>query len=112
MNLNDDIFFHLPRFYNLYLIVKIIVMQKHSHHNEHFGIFDNQNRHLSPNVLDLFLGTIKNVIGSQQHDRNAQHRHNKNETNKGIDIILDSNTHMIPAVGNKQDLKLIFLGMC
>ncbi|KAL7031229.1 hypothetical protein ACKWTF_006938 [Chironomus riparius] len=85
-------------------------MQKHSHHNEHFGIFDNQNRHLSPNVLDLFLGTIKNVIGSQQHDRNAQHRHNKNETNKGIDIILDSNTHMIPAVGNKQDLKLIFLG--
>lgn len=72
----------------------------------------NQNRHISPNVLDLFLGTIKNVIGSQQHNRNVQHHHHhKNETNKGIDIVLDSNTHMIPTVGNKQDLKFIFLGM-
>ena len=75
-------------------------------------MFDNQNRHFSPNVLDLFLGTIKNVIGSQQHNsKNVHHYHSKNETNKGIDIVLDSNTHMIPTVGNKQDLKLIFLGM-
>ena len=86
--------------------------QKHSHQDEHFGMFDNQNRHLSPNVLDLFLGTIKNVIGSQQHTKNVKHRHSKNETNKGIDIALDSNTHMIPSLGNKQDLKFIFLGMC
>lgn len=74
---------------------------------------DNQNRNISPNVLDLFLGTIKNVIGSQQHNGNIhRHHHNKNETNKGIDIVLDSNIHMIPTVGNKQDLKFIFLGLC
>jgi len=90
---------------------KYFPIQKHSHHDEHFGIFDNQNRHLSPNVLDLFLGTIKNVIGSQQHSKNVKHRHSKNETNKGIDIALDSNTHIIPSLGNKQDLKFIFLGM-
>lgn len=86
-------------------------VQRHfqNHYPESLGMLENQNRQLAPNVLGLFLDTVKSVIGNQQH-QNVRRYHNKNETSKGIDIAFDSNMNILPAFGNKEDLKFIFLG--
>lgn len=58
-----------------------------------------------PNVVDLFLNTIRKFVAPDEVHRPA------NEPTKGLDIKIDSQTHNAsPTFGNKQDLQLIYLG--
>lgn len=69
-------------------------------------------RHISqsnqkPKVINFFLNAIKKVVNTNQR----QTVRPKNETNKGLDIRLEtSNPHFPPTFGNHQDLQLIYLG--
>lgn len=69
-------------------------------------------RHLktqNPNVIDLFVDAIKNIVTPQKPPSPPKYK--KNETNKGLDIKLETaNNKFPPTFGNNQDLQLIYLG--
>ena len=59
------------------------------------------------------MNAIKRVISPQQQLQQKHYavkvNHDK-ETHKGLDIKLDSNTHLLPSLGNNQDLKFSIIG--
>jgi hypothetical protein len=64
-------------------------------------------------VVDFFVNTIKNVVGSKKATASSDeniHQQNASETTKGIDIKLKNNINFLPSFGNNKDLKFIFLG--
>lgn len=57
-------------------------------------------------VIDYFFNSIKKVV-----KRRPPSKRFKNETNKGLDIKLESsNPNLQPTFGNKQDFQFIYLG--
>lgn len=64
-------------------------------------------------VINFLMNAIKRVISPEQQQKQKHHavkiNHDK-ETHKGLDIKLDSNTHLLPSLGNNQDLKFSIIG--
>lgn len=58
------------------------------------------------------MNAIKRVINTpeQQPKHHALKVNHDKETHKGLDIKIDSNTHLLPSLGNNQDLKFSILG--
>jgi hypothetical protein len=63
----------------------------------------------NPNVIDFFVNAIKKIVSPQK--RPSPPKYIESETNKGLDIKLETANHKFPPTfGNNQDLQLIYLG--
>lgn len=62
-------------------------------------------------MINFFLDAIKKVISPEQPNQpQALKIQVYKETHKGLDIKLDANTHLLPNLGNNQDLQFSLIG--